>query len=360
MQTTTDFLSLANKVTNGEVPTFGATQNNAQWSKKEFNYEPITKFNYFFKDKTNKSFEKDEFPLFANEDNIVDTSVPVVHHVSGIRPETGVLYLLLREQQQSIGAATPEYVTMDSINQARLLGVDVSIKDGEKGVFYPSSTKDEFGNQTIKNIYYVNLSQLNNPEAMMDYIRAGYKEKQHERNETNRRKYESGEYTEFYEAKEEYPKFKTVDSSVTLEPNVPESLTKRYQEIEDAKLSKTVNMDEYKIQSAAIKKDIAAYMMGSIIKAGMSGVCIKMGKGDNILLKEGIQTVTNDKKAWLTKWCKQAQEVYKNLSDIEIKGKTTQTAQVASPVQSATEQKTPAPSVKPKAEKDMDYGFDIY
>lgn len=348
----TDFLSLANQVTNGDLPVLGAAQNNAQWTKKEFNYEPITKFNYFFKDKTNKSFEKDEFPLFANEDNIVDTSVPVVHHVSGPRSETGVLYLLLREQQQSIGAATPEYVTMDSINQARLLGVDVSIKDGEKGVFYPSSSKDEFGNQTVKNIYYVNLSQLNNPEAMMNYIKTSYKERQHERNEINMKKYEAGEYKEFFEANEVYPDYKTVDSSVTLEPNIPENLTKKYQEIEDAKLSKTVNMDEYKLQSSAVKKEISAYMMGSIIKAGMSGVCIKMCKGDNELFKEGIQSVTNDKKAWLTKWCKQAQDVAKNLSDIEVKGKSVQPAH-SSPVQKS-------PASKPKVEKDMDYGFDIY
>ena len=354
----TDFLSLANKITNDESPILGVTQNNASWGKKEFNFEPISKFNYFFKDKTNKSFEKDEFPLFANEDNIVDTSVPVVHHSNGPRLETGVLYLLLREQQQTIGAATPEYVTMDSINQARLLGVDINVKDGEKGVYYPSSSKDEFGNQTVKNIYYVNLSQLNDPEAMMNYIRETYKSKQHERNVMNKEKFEAGEYEKFFEANEVYPSYKTVDSSVTLEPNVPEILTKKYQEIEDAKLSKTVNMDEYKIQSSAVKKDIAAYMMGSIIKAGMSGVCIKMCKGDNELLKEGIQSVTTDKKAWLTKWCKQAQEVAKNLSDIEVKGKSVQSVQTSAPAQAVAEHKSTTP--KPKAEKDMDYGFDIY
>lgn len=333
-----------------EATKFFDLENNGQWAAKKVDYEPISKFNYFFKDKTNKFLENNEFPLFTNDDNIVDTTVPVVHHMNGPKLETGVLYLFLREQQQSLGAATPEFVTTDTIEKAQLMGVDVKLKTGEKPVFYPSSSKDAVGNQATKNIYYVNLSQLDNPEGIMEFIKKEYQKSQHEKNVTNKAKFESGEYEKFFEANENYPNFKTVNSKNTIEPFIPSELAKKYQALEEAKNTKPIDIEVYKKQSSELKKSMAAFMLGSMVKAGLSGVCVKMMKGDVQLFKEGLQTVTKDNKAWLTKFCKNAQTIAKNLTDIEIKDKSQTNSQ---------EKVQAAPAPKP-SKPDMGFDRDLF
>jgi len=104
-------------------------------------------------------------------DGYADTT-PAVNIMTPQKPYHGenLLFLKAFQKQEQNGFPTAEYVTYHQIDKAREEGIDVYVRQGQKGVsLLISEKKDENSDWETKNIRLFNVAQVNNPKVLKEW-----------------------------------------------------------------------------------------------------------------------------------------------------------------------------------------------
>jgi len=104
-------------------------------------------------------------------DGYADTT-PAVNIMTPQKPYHGDTQLFLKafQKQEQNGFPTAEYVTYHQIDKCRESGVDVYVRQGQKGVsLLISEKKEEAGDWETKKIRLFNVAQLNSPKLIKDW-----------------------------------------------------------------------------------------------------------------------------------------------------------------------------------------------
>jgi hypothetical protein len=105
------------------------------------------------------------------KDGYADTT-PAVNIMTPDKPYHGenLLFLKAFQKQEQNGFPTAEYITYNRIDQAREDGLDIYVRQGQKGVslIIGEQNKDT-GEWKNKNIRLFNVAQLNNPKLIKEW-----------------------------------------------------------------------------------------------------------------------------------------------------------------------------------------------
>jgi len=138
-------------------------------------------------------------------DGYADT-VPAVNIMTPHKPYHGenLLFLKAIQKQEQNGFPTAEYVTYHQIDKAREEGLDLYVRQGQKGVSLIIDEQKETGEWENKNIRLFNVAQLNNPELIKEWAEKKIEEQAQKDLERQRARYGTG-YTPQEKQKEKGP-----------------------------------------------------------------------------------------------------------------------------------------------------------
>ena len=225
--------------------------------KKNGNFEEIAKF---LKD----SIDKGYCPYLPKGGGLVIDTQPAQYFkrtsANGFETWTGYLQWALKTRQIQLCADTPEFVEAHTIKNARDAGFDVNVIDGQEPFRYVAGSKSN-GNT----LCYYNMNQLDNPDAMYDFMQR-----------------------EFFESKSErynYLKQKYGDKAYSVHTEF-----KGASEIDQSKAPKPVSLENAIINNAS-EKEYAAILLGQIFACGKNNVFAQIYPEEQMVLKKGLLRV---------------------------------------------------------------------
>jgi len=139
-------------------------------------------------------------------DGYADTE-PAVNIMTPNKPYHGEYLLFLKafQKQEQNGFPTAEYVTYHQIDKAREEGLDLYVRQGQKGVsLLIGEQNKETGEWSNKNIRLFNVAQLNNPKLIKEWAEKKIEEQAQKDLEYQRTRYGTG-YTPPEKQKEPGP-----------------------------------------------------------------------------------------------------------------------------------------------------------
>jgi hypothetical protein len=157
---------------NTTVPLGSAQQEEKKLSPKEEAFREAVINATFQRKVVADAIKNGTLACLPGADGYADTTTPAVNIMTPQKPYHGEAQLFLKafQKQEQNGFPTAEYVTYHQIDKCRESGVNVYVREGQKGVTLLIGEKDEeTGEWENKKIRLFNVAQLNSPKAIKEW-----------------------------------------------------------------------------------------------------------------------------------------------------------------------------------------------
>lgn len=121
-------------------------------------------------------------PFLPNEQGLVDLKGTYNMRTNDLH--RGLTQIMLLERQAQLGSPSGAFVTSDTVRKAQENGANCSIKKGEAGFAIEVQNPDK--KSDIRTMEWFNISQINNPESLQQFLNQQMNTRTQETNEYNK------------------------------------------------------------------------------------------------------------------------------------------------------------------------------